>query len=81
VLRAAAEAGIGVPDELGVVGVTDSVLAAHAGPPLTSVRVFPEQAGRLVVELVDQLARGGPDAGAPRIVPTRLVTRRSTARA
>jgi DNA-binding LacI/PurR family transcriptional regulator len=81
VLRAAAEAGIGVPDELGVVGVTDSVLAAHAGPPLTSVRVFPEQAGRLVVELVDQLARGGPEAGAPRIVPTRLVARRSTARA
>jgi hypothetical protein len=45
------------------------------------VRVFPEQAGRLVVELVDQLARGGPEAGAPRIVPTRLVARRSTARA
>jgi LacI family transcriptional regulator len=81
VLRAAAEAGVRVPDGLGVVGVTDSALAAHASPPLTSVRVFPEQAGRLVVELVDQLARGGAGAGAPRIVPTRLVARRSTARA
>jgi hypothetical protein len=44
------------------------------------VRVFPEQAGRLVVELVDQLARAGPGVTAPRIVPTRLVARRSTGR-
>ncbi len=80
VLRAAAEAGIQVPDDLGVVGVTDSVLASHASPPLSSVRVFPEQAGRLVVELVDELARGGAGGGAPRVVPTRLVARASTAR-
>ena len=78
-LRAAAELGVAVPDELGVVGVTDSLVAAHARPPLTSVRVFPEQAGRAVVELIDQLLREG-EVSAPRIIPTRLVARASTAR-
>jgi DNA-binding LacI/PurR family transcriptional regulator len=80
VLRAASELGVCVPDELGVVGVTDSLIAAHARPPLTSVRVHAEQAGRLVVQLLDQLLRGEADISAPRIVPTRLVSRESTAR-
>jgi DNA-binding LacI/PurR family transcriptional regulator len=80
VLRAASEAGVAVPDELGVVGVTDSLIAAHARPPLTSVRVHPEQAGRLVVHLMDRLLRGEEDVTAPQIVPTRLVARESTAR-
>jgi DNA-binding LacI/PurR family transcriptional regulator len=80
VLRAASDLGLVVPDELGVVGVTNSALASHARPSLTSVQVFPERAGRLVVELIDQVVRGEPDVEAPRIVPTRLIARASTAR-
>jgi DNA-binding LacI/PurR family transcriptional regulator len=79
VLRAATEIGLAVPNELGVIGIGDSLLAQHASPALTSVRVFPDEAGRLVVELLDQLVRG-EEATAPRIVPTRLFTRTSTAR-
>lgn len=78
-LRASAEVGLSVPEELGVVGISDSLLAQHASPALTSVRVFPDEAGRLVVELLDELLRGEA-AAAPRIVPTRLFARASTAR-
>jgi DNA-binding LacI/PurR family transcriptional regulator len=46
--RAAAERGMIIPDELGIVGVGDSPLAREAAVPLTSVRVFPERAGTLV---------------------------------
>lgn len=79
-LRAAAEVGLSVPDELGVVGIGDSFLAQRASPALTSVCVFPEEAGRLVVELLDRLLRGEA-APAPQIVPTRLFVRASTTRA
>jgi DNA-binding LacI/PurR family transcriptional regulator len=78
-LRAAEALGLPVPDALGVMGVGDSVLAQHARPALTSVRVFPEKAGKLVVELADELARAG-EVTAPRIVPAKLVPRTSTAK-
>jgi DNA-binding LacI/PurR family transcriptional regulator len=78
-LRAAAEVGLAVPNNLGVVGISDTFLAQHATPALTSVRVFPDEAGRLVVELLDELLRGEA-AAAPRIVPTRLFERASTTR-
>jgi DNA-binding LacI/PurR family transcriptional regulator len=77
-LAAAAELGVAVPDELGVVGVGD-FLAQHGHPPLTSVRVFPERAGAIALDRLDTLLRGG-DAELPGIVPNQLVRRTSTAR-
>lgn len=79
-LRAAEALDIAVPEALGVVGVGDSILAQHARPELTSVRVFPERAGELVVQLADELVRGGRGVEAPRIVPTKLILRGSTAK-
>lgn len=79
VLRAASELGLAVPDELGVVSVGDTVLAAHAHPPLTSVRVFPERAGHEVIGLLDDILRGEL-ARAPIVIPTRLVAQASTAK-
>ena len=78
-LLAASQLQINVPDELGVVGVSDTVLAANAHPPLTSLRVFPDRAAARAIELVDALLRGA-EVEAPAIVPTRLITRASTAR-
>jgi DNA-binding LacI/PurR family transcriptional regulator len=78
-LRAADEVGLSVPDELGVVGVANSFLAQHSSPALTSVDVFPEEAGRLIVHLLDRLLRG--EVGVtPQIVPSRLFIRASTTR-
>jgi len=78
VLLAAAEAGIAVPDELGVVGVGDS-LASHTHPSLTSVRVFPERTGEAAVELLDAVLRGAA-ADVPVLVGAQLIRRASTRR-
>jgi LacI family transcriptional regulator len=78
-LQAASELGVQVPEELGVLGVTDSPLAAKAHPPLSSVRVFPERAADAALDLLGALFHGDA-VPAPVIVPTRLITRRSTAR-
>jgi DNA-binding LacI/PurR family transcriptional regulator len=78
VLSAAAEAGIAVPNELGVVGIGDS-LASHTHPGLTSVRVFPERCGATAVDLLDALLRG-VEADVPALVETQLVRRESTRR-
>lgn len=78
-LHAASERDIRIPEEVGVVGVTDTSLASKAHPSLSSVRVFPERAANSALDLLDALLRG-VDVDAPVILPTRLVTRRSTAR-
>ena len=77
-LLAAAEAGIAVPEGLGVVGIGDS-LASHTHPGLTSVRVFPERAGAAAVGLVEALLRGR-EAEVPVLVDAQLVRRDSTRR-
>jgi DNA-binding LacI/PurR family transcriptional regulator len=78
-LRAAARAGRSVPDDIGVVGMTDSLLASHSDPPLTSVRVFPERAAAVAIDLLDSLLRG-IGTNVPAIIPSRLIARASTAR-
>jgi DNA-binding LacI/PurR family transcriptional regulator len=78
-LLAAAEAGIAVPDALGVVGIGDS-LASHTHPGVTSVRVFPDRSGEAAIELLDAILRGG-EADVPVLVEAQLVRRESTRRA
>jgi DNA-binding LacI/PurR family transcriptional regulator len=80
--RAAAEQGVTVPGQLGIVGVGDSPRAREATIPLTSVRVFPERAGTLLLELIKAVlgARAGEQPAPPEPLPTELIVRRSTAR-
>lgn len=78
--RAAADQGVPVPDELGIVGVGDSVRAREAPVPLTSVRVFPERAGTLLLELIETLLASGEPPDPPDPLPTELVVRESTDR-
>jgi LacI family transcriptional regulator len=78
--RAAIDPGVPVPDELGIVGVGDSVRAREAPIPLTSVRVFPERAGTLLLELIEALLAGGEPPDPPARLPTELVVRQSTRR-
>lgn len=79
ILRAAQELGIRVPEELGVAGEGDTVLARHSHPPLTSVRVRPRRLGEAAVGTLLAALDG---VGTPdnQVLPAELVVRRSTRR-
>ncbi|MFT4221215.1 MAG: substrate-binding domain-containing protein, partial [Microbacterium sp.] len=77
-LRALADAGRAVPDDVSVVGFDDVADAADYRPPLTTVRQdFDALGERAVAALVARIE----DAAAPRfeLVSARLVLRASTA--
>lgn len=78
-LSALREAGVRVPQDVSVVGYTDSIQAACADPPLTSVRTPIAYAGEMAVEeLVHRLDEPSYDfPGA--LLPTTLSIRQSTA--
>lgn len=63
-LRALRAARIAVPEEVSVIGYTDSAQAAFADPPLTSVRTPIAEAGERAVEALAALLDGGDDHGA-----------------
>ncbi|MFD5875427.1 LacI family DNA-binding transcriptional regulator [Streptomyces sp. NPDC060322] len=50
-LRAVADAGLRVPDDISVVGYNDIPLAQDFNPPLTTVRTRAEELGRAAVRL------------------------------
>jgi LacI family transcriptional regulator len=57
-LRALHEAGVKVPEEMAVIGFDDIEVAAFVNPPLTTVRVFPEQIGKTAVQLLVERLEG-----------------------
>ena len=80
-LKAFAEAGVVVPDDLSVVGFDDLPLSAVVDPPLTTIRVSKAQIGRMAVQLVVARVRG--EAGLPSVkvlIGGKLVERRSVRR-
>ncbi|GAA3749654.1 LacI family DNA-binding transcriptional regulator [Salinactinospora qingdaonensis] len=83
VLRALAESGLRVPEDVSVVGFDDVPEAEFFTPPLTTVRQdFTEVGERAIQMLLDLLAGNETsrrDGGAAReVVPARLVQRMST---
>jgi DNA-binding LacI/PurR family transcriptional regulator len=79
-VRAAEDAGVSVPDELGIVCVLDSPLATHVSPQITAVDVQEELLGQRTIEVLDLLLRDEPVPGELAHVGTRLVERASTRR-
>lgn len=77
VYKALQEAALRIPEDISVAGFNDIPEAAALNPPLTSVRVFTDQVGKQMAELV--LKRiANPGAG-PEVmtIPTQLVKRES----
>ncbi len=52
VLAGLTHRGIGVPDEMSIVGCDDVPMAAMVAPPLTTIRMPTDEAGTLAVELL-----------------------------
>jgi DNA-binding LacI/PurR family transcriptional regulator len=79
-LRAFAEHGRQVPDDISVVGFDDIPEAAYLAPPLTTVRQdFGEVGRRSLALLLDQIDRGeDPRVHERIVVPSVLVVRDST---
>ncbi|MCY9669349.1 LacI family DNA-binding transcriptional regulator [Paenibacillus alginolyticus] len=57
-LRALHENGVDVPSEMAIIGFDDIDVSAYVNPPLTSVKVFPEQIGRSAVQLLVERFEG-----------------------
>jgi DNA-binding LacI/PurR family transcriptional regulator len=78
VFRMAAELGLSIPGDLGVVAL-GSAFAPAMHPPLTSVELSPDRAGRELVALLERLL-DGDDVPARTVVPFALQPRESTRR-
>ena len=75
--RALADHGLRIPTDVSVIGVNDTIEASALIPPLTSVRVFTDQLGKQMAELLlKQISRLDVN---PQVVtlPTRLIRRES----
>lgn len=74
-MRALAERGLSVPDDVAVIGFDDIPIARFANPPLTTVFQDTTRAGELLVETLMKLVRNEPAEGIT--LPASLVVRRS----
>ena len=75
-VRALAEAGRRVPDDVALVGFDDIPAASLAQPPLTTIRQDYARAGELLVEML--IRRIDRQATAPTLLAPELVVRKST---
>jgi LacI family transcriptional regulator len=78
-IRAVAEAGLSVPNDVSIVGFDDIQLAGHVHPPLTTLRQdkagLGAEAGRALIALID----GKTDLPEAVTLPVELIVRGSTA--
>jgi LacI family transcriptional regulator len=74
-------AGLRIPEDISVVGFDDVELSALMHPPLTTVRVFKEELGRLAIETLVQIINEGSSTLITKHVRAELVVRGSTASA
>lgn len=79
-LDACRRAGVGVPEEVAVVGVeNDESLCTMSTPPLSSVQFDGEQVGYQAASLLARLMAGEPPPTEPILIkPQRIVTRHSS---
>jgi DNA-binding LacI/PurR family transcriptional regulator len=76
-LRALAESGRSVPDDVAVVGFDDHAEARSAEPPLTTVRQPFDVMTRALTDLLLRRIEGSAEPDESVVCPTRLVRRRS----
>jgi LacI family transcriptional regulator len=80
-VRAAAEAGLRVPEDLSIVGFDDIQLAPHVNPPLTTLRQDKLGLGTAAADALVARIGGDTERSSLRTLPVELVVRGSTAAA
>jgi LacI family transcriptional regulator len=80
VLRACASAGIGVPDQVAVIGAgNDDCICRLSDPALSSVDLAPEAIGYEAAQLLDRMmTKRSPRQQHIQVAPRGIITRRST---
>lgn len=71
--------GMRIPGDIAVVGFDDIEMSSHLEPPLTTVRVFKEEMGKLAVLRLVEMIKSKSRAVITTHVPVELVIRGSTA--
>jgi LacI family transcriptional regulator len=77
-LRVIQTTGLRCPDDVAVVGIGDPPFMAFAAPPLTTVALPVEEAGRRAAERLLEQVRGGPTTARTEELPCRMVIRDSS---
>jgi LacI family transcriptional regulator len=78
-VRAAAESGLRVPEDISVVGFDDIQLAPHVNPPLTTLRQDKAGLGAAAGDALIELIEGGAASDGAATLPVELIVRGSTA--
>jgi LacI family transcriptional regulator len=78
VLRAAAELGLCIPDDLQVVGFDDIELASYTHPPLSTVAQPKKEIGETSVRLLLERINNNNLPARREILPTKLILRKTT---
>jgi len=78
-IKAAAERGLRVPDDISVVGFDDILLARHVMPELTTVSQRAGELGRTAVRVLRELMAGVEGVKRTTMLEPRLMLRQSTA--
>lgn len=78
-IRAVEQAGLGVPEDVSIVGFDDAPEAEFLSTPLTTVRQDFAEVTRLAVHRLVSTIEGRPPAERHRLIPAQLVVRESTA--
>jgi LacI family transcriptional regulator len=80
-LKAFAEAGVRVPEDLSVVGFDDLPLSAISDPPLTTIQVSKAQIGRMAIQLLVSRIQSEADMPAVKVlIGGKLIERNSVRR-
>ena len=77
-MRAIQDAGLRVPEDIAVIGFDDVPQAAHANPPLTTLRQPIQRMGSLAAETLVEIISHPTDQVNRMILPVELVIRQST---
>ena len=76
-MKAMAEYGVRIPEEVSVIGFDDLPFSAISSPPLTTLRVPKQEIGRIATRRLIQMIKERQEAGVKIEVSTQFVERGS----